>query len=159
MPLGLLPCSRNLTQYKIRKKEKEKKCFTQFSTRIHWNRILDASKLFHINEVLYIPLSCMFECMFEKVCLSKYVWVRMFKYVCLSTDLWKRSFIKEKKWIVAPFSKFYGKTSVGFCPNTGKRFFWEISFWGQQKKRRCYWKTLLGIFKILLRFRDRHIFR
>ena len=83
----------------------------------------------------------------------------MFKYVCLSTDLWKRSFIKEKKWIVAPFSKFYSKTSVGFCPNTGKRFFWEISFWGQQKKWRCYWKTLLGIFKILLRFRDRHIFR
>ena len=83
----------------------------------------------------------------------------MFKYVCLSTDLWKRSFIKEKKWIVAPFSKFYGKTSVGFCPNTGKRFFWEISFWGQQKKCRCYWKTLLGIFKILFRFRDRHIFR
>ena len=83
----------------------------------------------------------------------------MFKYVCLSTDLWKRSFIKEKKWIVVPFSKFYGKTSVGFCPNTGKRFFWEISFWGQQKKCRCYWKTLLGIFKILFRFRDRHIFR
>ena len=53
MPLGLLPCSRNLTQYKIRKKEKEKKCFTQF-------RILDASKLFHINEVLCIPLSHIF---------------------------------------------------------------------------------------------------
>ena len=94
MPLGLLPCYRNLTHYKIRKKEKEKTCFTQFSTRIHWNRILDASKLFHINEVLYIPLSCMFECMFENVCLSKYVWVSMFEYVCSSTYVWVQIFEK-----------------------------------------------------------------
>ena len=30
--------------------------------------------------------------------------------------------------MVAPFSKFYGKIWVGFYPNTGKRFFLEVSF-------------------------------
>ena len=28
--------------------------------------------------------------------------------------------------MVAPFSKFYGKLWVGFCLNTGKRFFLEV---------------------------------
>ena len=27
-----------------------------------------------------------------------------------------------KKWTIVPFSKFYGKISVGFCLNTEKRF-------------------------------------
>ena len=29
--------------------------------------------------------------------------------------------------MVAPFSKFYNKIWVGFCLNTGKRFFVELS--------------------------------
>ena len=34
----------------------------------------------------------------------------------------------QLKWMVAPLSKFYGKIWVGFCLDTGKRFFLEVSF-------------------------------
>ena len=34
----------------------------------------------------------------------------------------------DKKTMMAPFSKFYGKTWVGFCVNIGKHFFLEVSF-------------------------------
>ena len=34
--------------------------------------------------------------------------------------------IDSKKWIVAPFSKFYGRIWVGFCLNTGNNFFLEV---------------------------------
>ena len=34
--------------------------------------------------------------------------------------------------MVAPSSKFYGKIWVGFCLNTEKRFFLEVSFQSQQ---------------------------
>ena len=30
--------------------------------------------------------------------------------------------------MVTPFSKFYGKTLVGFCLNNGKRFFYRFHF-------------------------------
>ena len=36
--------------------------------------------------------------------------------------------------MVAPFGKFYGKTWVSFCLNTGKRFFLEVLFSSQQKE-------------------------
>ena len=36
--------------------------------------------------------------------------------------------VDTKNEMVAPFSKFYGKIWVGFCFNTGKRFFSEVSF-------------------------------
>ena len=61
--------------------------------------------------------------------------------------------------MVAPSSKFYDKIWVGFCLNTGKGFFWEISFYSQQKEDRAFWKTVLVIFKIALHLRDRDVFR
>ena len=35
--------------------------------------------------------------------------------------------------MIAPFSKFYSKTWIGFCLNNGKRFFLEFSLYSQQK--------------------------
>ena len=64
------------------KKSKRKKVL-QFSTRTHWNRIVDASKLF-ISMKFYI-----FHChVCLNVCLSTYVWVRI---------------KKKKKTFMAPF--------------------------------------------------------
>ena len=61
--------------------------------------------------------------------------------------------------MVAPFSKFYGKIWVSFCLNTGKGCFLEVSFSSQQKERhRFFYKTVLGIFKIALSLKDRHVF-
>ena len=45
-----------------------------------------------------------------------------------------------------------------FCLNTGNRFFLEVSFSSQQKVHRFFYKTVLGIFKIALHWRDRHGF-
>ena len=59
--------------------------------------------------------------------------------------------------MVAPFSKFYGQIWVGLCLNTGKRFSLEVSFWSQLKEHTFFYKTVLGIFKIALRLRDRHV--
>ena len=53
----------------------------------------------------------------------------------------------ERKFMVAPFSNFYGKICVGFCLTTGKRFF----HW-------FFWKTELGIFMIAICLRDWHVF-
>ena len=59
--------------------------------------------------------------------------------------------------MVAPFIKVYGKIWVGFCLNTGKRFFVEVSFESQQKAQallkndtRDFQNSLL--FKRLARF-------
>ena len=52
----------------------------------------------------------------------------------------------------------YGKTWGGFCLNTAKRFSLEVSLYNQQKEDRLFSKTVLGIFKIALRFRDQHVF-
>ena len=60
--------------------------------------------------------------------------------------------------MAVPFSKFYGKIWVSFCLNTGKRFFLEVSISSQQKEHRFFCKTVLGIFKIALRLRDRYGF-
>ena len=60
--------------------------------------------------------------------------------------------------MVAPFSKFYGKIWVGFCLNNEKCFFSKVSFLSQRKEHRFFSKTVLGIFKIALRLRDRHVF-
>ena len=37
--------------------------------------------------------------------------------------------------MITPFSKCYGKISVGFCFNTEKRLFFEVSTWNLQKKQ------------------------
>ena len=36
--------------------------------------------------------------------------------------------------MVASFSKIYGKIWVGFCLNTGKSVYLEVSFWTQQRQ-------------------------
>ena len=51
-----------------------------------------------------------------------------------NTDVWKGDSLK-RKWMVATFSKFYGKIWVGFGLNAGKQFFSEVSFLSQQKSR------------------------
>ena len=58
-----------------------------------------------------------------------------------------------------PFNKFYDKIWVSFCLNTERRFFFEVSFSSQQKEHRFFQKAVLGIFKIALRLRDRHVFQ
>ena len=60
--------------------------------------------------------------------------------------------------MVASFANFYGKTCVGFCLNKGKDFVLEVSFQSQEKEHGLFLKTVLGIFKIALRLRDRHVF-
>ena len=80
-------------------------------------------------------------------------------HVLKSTDVWTR-------WLLNPWlnrakmkgCSFYRKICVGFCLNTGKRFVLDISFSSQQKEQRFFWKTVLEIFKIALRLRERHIF-
>ena len=37
--------------------------------------------------------------------------------------------------MAAPFSKFYGKSLVGFCLSTGKRFLLEVFFKANRKSR------------------------
>ena len=56
------------------------------------------------------------------------------------------------------FSKVYGEIWVGFCLNTEKQFFLEVSFWSQQKEHGFLWKMVLEIFKIALRLWDRNVF-
>ena len=86
---------------------REKLCFIQFSIRIAGWLLLTvtfiSASVYTVNQViLYILLSRM-----------------------KSTDVWKMWLIKQ---MVAPSSKFYGKIWVGFCLNTGKHFFLEVSF-------------------------------
>ena len=62
-----------------------------------------------------------------------------------------------RKWMVAPFTKFYGKIWVSFCLSTEKRFVLEDIL----RSRERAWilvKTVLGIFKVALHLRDRHVF-
>ena len=56
------------------------------------------------------------------------------------------------------FGKFFDKIWVGFCLNTRERFFLEVQFQIQQKEQRFFLKTVIEIFKIALRLRDRHVF-
>ena len=58
----------------------------------------------------------------------------------------------------ASCNKFYGKMSVGFYLNTEKRISLEVLFDWQQKDLKFVLKTVLGIFKLIHRIRDRHIF-
>ena len=60
--------------------------------------------------------------------------------------------------MVVPISKFYGKIWVSFCLTTGKRFLLYVSFQNQQKQRKFFYKTVVGIFKIALLLKDRHVF-
>ena len=60
--------------------------------------------------------------------------------------------------MIVPFSKFYGRNWVGFCLDTGKHFSLEVSFSSQRKEHRFFWKMVVGIFTIGLRFWDRHVF-
>ena len=57
------------------------------------------------------------------------------------------------------FSKVYGEIWVGFCLNTEKQFFLEVSFSSQQKEHGFFWKMVLEIFKIALRLWDRNVFK
>ena len=44
----------------------------------------------------------------------------------------------------------------GFCLNIAKGFLVEALFQSQQKDLLFFWKSVLGIFRIALRFRDWH---
>ena len=44
------------------------------------------------------------------------------------------------------------KSCIGFCLNTRKRFFLEVSFWNQQKEHRFFWKIVVRILETALRF-------
>ena len=53
--------------------------------------------------------------------------VKFYTFYChilKSIDVWNNLIHQtDRKWTVAPFSKFYGRIWVGFCLTTGKRFF------------------------------------
>ena len=53
--------------------------------------------------------------------------------------------------MAASFDKFYGKMWIGFCANTRKRLFAEVSFKVDRKSIGFFYKMVLGIFKIVLR--------
>ena len=53
----------------------------------------------------------------------------------------------KRNWMVAPFSKLGDQMWVGFCLNTRKHFFLKTFFY----------KTVLGIFKVVLFLRDRDV--
>ena len=76
--------------------------------------------------------------------------------------------------MVAPFSTFYGKIWVGFCLNTGKHFFFEISFRANRKsigylksgtkdyqnnppfeRSACFYATISGKFERFQYFNER----
>ena len=59
--------------------------------------------------------------------------------------------------MVAPCSKFYGKTCHGFCLNTGKRFFLEVSFWRQQKKQQKFLNSISQDWKRIISIQNCHI--
>ena len=59
----------------------------------------------------------------------------------------------DKKWTVTSFSKFYGKTWVGFCLNS-RRFNFKANRKGIGSSK----KKILGIFIIALSLRGRHTF-
>ena len=109
-------------------------CFTQLSTGMACWLLLTLLICLQnqLSSIIHIPLS-----------------VQMFES-CDSSN-------RHSKWIVAPFSKFYGRIWVGFCLNTEKGCFLEVSFSSQQKEHRFFYKTVLRIFKIALRLRDQHV--
>ena len=82
-----------------------KNCFTQFSTR------MAAWLLLTFFICLHIQLS---SCTFQY-----HARVQMFERGNSSN--------RQQKRMVVPFSRFYGKIWVGFCFNTGRRFFLEVS--------------------------------
>ena len=96
----------------------EKLCFIQFSTRMAGWLLLT----FLI--CLHNQLSSIIHCITR----------------IKSTDVWKMcSSNRQYEWImVAAYSKIYGKIWVGFCRNTGKRLFLEVSFSSQQKEHRFF---------------------
>ena len=63
-----------------------------------------------------------------------------FLYIPLSVQMFEKcdSSNRQYNWMVASFSKFYGKIWVSFCVNTEKRFFLEVLFWSQQKEHRFF---------------------
>ena len=65
----------------------------------------------------------------------------------------------NRKWMAASFNKFYGKMWNGFWHNTEKRLFFQgFCFKATRKDLMFLSKTVLGIYKIALRLRGRHVF-
>ena len=70
-------------------------------------------------------------------------------------------FIKQTEmngWFFQHFSRVYGKIWVGFCVNIRKTLFLRGFILKPTARALVLPKTVLGIFKIPLRFRDRHVF-
>ena len=88
----------------------EKLCFIQFSARIAGWLLLNFLLCLHnqISSIIYYTLY----------------------YHVLRVHMFKKgdSLKRQEKWMAAPSSKIYGKTWVGFCFNTGRCFFLEVSF-------------------------------
>ena len=61
----------------------------------------------------------------------------------------------DRKYMAAFFNKFYGKMWDGFCLNTEKRFRVERFILRPIKWPYVLLKTLLGVFRIALRLKDR----
>ena len=68
------------------------------------------------------------------------------------------SFVKEYRCLENIIHQIDIKILVGFCLNTGKLFFLEVSFLRPTERALILLKTVLGIFKIAFRLRDRHVF-
>ena len=88
-------------------------CFTQLSTGMAGWLLLTLLICLQnqLSSIIHIPLS-----------------VQMFES-CDSSN-------RHSKWMVAPFSKFYGRIWVGFCLNTEKGCFIEVSFSSQLKEHK-----------------------
>ena len=73
-------------------------CFTEFTTKIHWNTRLAASGVFYILCNQLISFNSIIVEMSEK----------------------RDSSNRQKKWMVTSFSNFYGKIWFGICRNIRK---------------------------------------
>ena len=70
----------------------------------------------------WLPLT-FFICLHHELS-STHFTIKYQEYRCLKNMIHQTD---SEKRIVTPFSKFYGKIWVGFCLNTGKPFFLEVS--------------------------------
>ena len=114
--------------------------FYSFSTKIHWSRGLAASDLFFMftQSINFYAFYCRISKMFEK---------------CYSSN--------RQKWVVASFSisaRFTAKFVLVFVLTQEKAFSWRLHFKANRKRIGSSKKTILGIFKIAFRLRDRHVF-
>ena len=118
-----------------------KNCLTQFNTRIYWITSSAASHLFHM--FTQSVKTYIFHC-----------------HILRSTDVWKRWFIKqtqnERLLLSASFTANF---ELVFDLTEENAFLRGFNLKSTERALKMFfWKTILRIFKIILRLKDRYVF-